>query len=476
MGNTTMTRSLCLCLLTFGAGLSGCSPLTDFISEVTGLGDEGGAQVVDAASRYEGKELWTWHAEHRIIVSPVVLDEWTYLGSTDGKAYAIKGRGRQGWEASAGAVSGGVVVHGETIFIGSNTGITALNLHTGEKIWKKQLKGGGCSPSTSALDVADGRLFVATKCGKLHALELTSGEELWNFETGERGPAVHGVVTPAISAPVAAGGMIFIGSRTDKMFAVDANSGQERWSYEAGGAVVSTPSLGSGLVFFTVGGDETEIVSSPVYADGFVYVAATSPTLYALRAVDGAKVWEANLGDHEATIGAYFATTGETVWTATHGSVAMSTPAIDERCVYVGNDDGTVWALERATGDKRWSFLTGDRAIGSIKMKSHILAQPTVADGTLHVTSEDGYLYALGACPAGGELPALPAAGAPVAHQASQKIQPNPPSAQAPSGSGNEQESSSTTAPSQERSGARRPQRSQGPALGKGAKGKKRKR
>ena len=54
--------------------------------------------------------------------------------------------------------------------------------------------------------------------------------------------------------------------------------------------------------------------------------------------------------------------------------------------VYVGSDDQHLYALDAATGAKRWSFGTG----GGLE------AAPTVAGGAVYVGSKDGSLYAVG--------------------------------------------------------------------------------
>jgi outer membrane protein assembly factor BamB len=54
--------------------------------------------------------------------------------------------------------------------------------------------------------------------------------------------------------------------------------------------------------------------------------------------------------------------------------------------VYVGGGDGSVYALNAATGAKRWSYHT----IGF----SVFLSSPAVADGVVYVGSADDNVYA----------------------------------------------------------------------------------
>jgi outer membrane protein assembly factor BamB len=64
-----------------------------------------------------------------------------------------------------------------------------------------------------------------------------------------------------------------------------------------------------------------------------------------------------------------------------------SSPVVVDGVVYVGSADGRVYALDAASGSRRWTFQTGDR----------IRATPALAEGVVYIGSWDGYLYALDA-------------------------------------------------------------------------------
>ncbi|TDW97623.1 outer membrane protein assembly factor BamB family protein [Dinghuibacter silviterrae] len=74
--------------------------------------------------------------------------------------------------------------------------------------------------------------------------------------------------------------------------------------------------------------------------------------------------------------------------TAEDGSMAAYTVFVSTNLsVFVGSDDGYVYAIDAATGLQRWKFATG----GAIDHG------PTVSNGTVFVGSTDGYLYAINA-------------------------------------------------------------------------------
>jgi beta propeller repeat protein len=105
------------------------------------------------------------------------------------------------------------------------------------------------------------------------------------------------------------------------------------------------------------------IASSPTVADGKLYVGSDDGNVYALDASTGTQIWS-----H-----------------ATGGSVESS-PAVVDGMVFVGSYDSNVYALNASTGTLIWNYATG----------SVVFSSPAVADGRLYVGSEDGNVYAFG--------------------------------------------------------------------------------
>jgi len=101
-------------------------------------------------------------------------------------------------------------------------------------------------------------------------------------------------------------------------------------------------------------------------------------------AVTGGTVY---IGSDDGTVEALDAATGSLRWTYTTGSYDVSGPAVAGGTVYVGGDDGTVHALDAATGRLRWTHATADATEGS----------PAVAGGTVYVGGDDGMVHALDA-------------------------------------------------------------------------------
>ena len=111
----------------------------------------------------------------------------------------------------------------------------------------------------------------------------------------------------------------------------------------------------------------SSIESSPAFANGIVYVGSDDGNVYALNATTGSKMWNYN-------------TTAGPIW--------YSSPAVVNGVVYEGSRwNNNVNALNATTGAKLWSYTTG----------SAVFSSPAVVSGFVYVGSYDSIVYALNA-------------------------------------------------------------------------------
>ncbi|HLJ85112.1 MAG TPA: PQQ-binding-like beta-propeller repeat protein [Candidatus Eremiobacteraceae bacterium] len=168
------------------------------------------------------------------------------------------------------------------------------------------------------------------------------------------------------SSPVVANSVVYVGSADDNMYALDETTGKSLWHFKTGSRVVSSPAIWRSAVYF----------------------GSYDGNFYALSANDGKLLWKFKTGGERRFEGTHL-----------HGSqpvdetmpdpfdVYLSSPAIWHETVYFGSGDGHVYALNAKTGEKLWSFKTGDI----------VHASPAIDNGTLFVGSWDSYFYALDA-------------------------------------------------------------------------------
>ncbi len=204
------------------------------------------------------------------------------------------------------------------------------------------------------------------------------------------------------------GGVLYLASRDGRLISVDVSTGARQWA-----TPLETGSTSSGL-----GCSKVPIVvtsyGSPAVSDNLVYIGGYNGRVYSFvpgesqpdRTLDRVRV-----GDKDVVIGrivgsvvvsgdkVFFGADDGKVYGVTTrlqpawaepfktGGKIWSTPAVDEGTLYIGSFDRKLYALDAATGAKKWEFLTG----------GVITATPVVADGTVYVGSFDQSFYAIDA-------------------------------------------------------------------------------
>ncbi len=108
-----------------------------------------------------------------------------------------------------------------------------------------------------------------------------------------------------------------------------------------------------------------EVQSSPAVFNGILYIGSEDGHLYALNA-----------------------TTGRLLWAFPVHAFVDSSPAVSNGVVYFGAWSGYVYALNASTGKKLWATPTGS-SIG--------FSSPAVSNGQVYIGSLDRHLYALNA-------------------------------------------------------------------------------
>lgn len=311
------------------------------------------------------------------------------------------------------------VVAGGRIFAMDARAIVSALAPNGSLLWQADLtppearredaSGGGLA--------SDGRvLYVTTGYGRIHALDATSGAELWQQD----------VNAPAGAAPALSGNLLYVVSRDSRAWALETATGRIRWqmggtpavsTFAAGGAGVA---LGAGMAVvpfpsgevrgvFPEGGLQrwAQVVagSRPGQSGG---IAATD--IAGGPVVVGDTAYVANAGGRMAAIDI---ASGERRWTASEGTTGGLWVAGGS--VFVINDVNELVRLSAADGQPVWRvqlpLWVGDNPRRRAERFVHY--GPVLAGGRLITASSDGVLRQFD--PASGALlaeQALPAGAA----------------------------------------------------------------
>ncbi len=109
--------------------------------------------------------------------------------------------------------------------------------------------------------------------------------------------------------------------------------------------------------------------STPVIADGHVYVGTLSGDLLCLRLTDGEEVWKYR--------------SQEVVEPNNFAPGFNAAAALNETSVFIGDDQGGFHAVDRSTGKRRWHVMTNGEIVGGAQFyKNQVI-----------FGSHDGHLY-----------------------------------------------------------------------------------
>lgn len=274
--------------------------------------------------------------------------------------------------------------------------------------------------------VADGKVYVGNRAGKVYCFDTYTGEKIWEFQTG-------GWVD---SSPCIYEGVVYFGSRDGKLYALDTSTLVVKWTHSAGGMICSSPIVFENYIYFAVGYPEKKIVclttdgqfkwsfntgqyaySSPAVSKGKVYIGANDGKIYCLDAYTGEEKWSSKTdgliyfvamtvtedtvyaipGEGDLKVYAFNSQTGAIKWSKNlglGGFSAVSSIVYSEGKLYLGAGmrPHYIFALDAKNGYLLWRESIGNASV------SGICSSPALANNVLYVGSaEEGDLYALDA-------------------------------------------------------------------------------
>jgi outer membrane protein assembly factor BamB/serine/threonine protein kinase len=323
---------------------------------------------------------WSFTPPGSFITNPAVAGDAIYVGTSDGKVYALNGgTGSQLWSSSLAGSSSGLglsrpAVADAAVYVASEDGkVYALNAVTGGQLWSYSTDGTGFSNPV----VTDGTVYIGSNDGNVYALNAATGRPRWASPIEAKSSSTYG-----FSGPAVADGSVYVGSDNDTVYALNAATGSVRWTRRTGGAVNSYPVVAGDTVY--IGSEDTKIYALNAATGSVRWTRLTGGYVDSSPTVAGATVY---VGSDDAKVYALNAATGSVRWTRLTGGSVLSGPTVTDGTVYVGSNDGNWYALDAATGSVRWAYPTD----------AYASTDPAVADGIVYVSGPEQGLYALDA-------------------------------------------------------------------------------
>jgi len=269
------------------------------------------AGVVKALEAASGKLLWSYATSGKIFSTPAVSNGLLVVGSTDTFIYCIDAKfGKLVWKVKANkSVLASPTIYKGIVYIGSSDGIfRAIELKNGQIVWSyDKIKG-----FIEAKAYVDNEgVYIGDWASTLYALDPKSGSLLWSW-TNNKGRGL----SPAAVWPVKANGRIFVVTPERMTHAIDASTGKEIWRDKGGREAIGLSADGSAIYVKTMQdtviafsttsvqpkslwrsftGYGYEIAPSAITtADGLVFIPTDKGNINARNAQDGTVAWQYN--------------------------------------------------------------------------------------------------------------------------------------------------------------------------------------
>jgi outer membrane protein assembly factor BamB len=202
-----------------------------------------------ALNEADGTLKWSYDTNAgQIFWAPAVKDGILYFhssgGGMDRYIYALRDKADHGellWTYQGWAVNSPLLVSKERIYFGDPNGfVYAINRISGTAIWSLYTEADFNITSVSL--ASNGRLFAGQEYNNLVAIEDNGPNAtlLWSVYAGPH----------YVSSSSLANGKVYIGSTNNRIYAFDQETGEKSWEYLANNDVRTGPVISDGRLYF----------------------------------------------------------------------------------------------------------------------------------------------------------------------------------------------------------------------------------
>ena len=236
----------------------------------------------------DGKIIWRKNVSSPVHAAPTVVDNRIFVVTVDNELIALSAEdGQRQWSHNGipetGNLLGGAspAVEGEIVVVAYTSGeLFALSVANGRVLWSENLASARSMDAMTAMadihgrPVIDrGRVFALSHSGRMMAIELRTGNHVWEQELG------------GSHEPWCAGDFVFVLTNDNELVCVTRNEGKVRWGTQLPGfedmVKKSDPIQWAGPV---LGGDQLIVLSS-------------SGVAMWISVLDGQSPWQTKMSD-----------------------------------------------------------------------------------------------------------------------------------------------------------------------------------
>ena len=309
--------------------------------------EEKPAELTDIEATRKVTRLWATglggDAKHlRLALRPIVVDDVIYAASHEGEVVALSAKnGRRLWTVKTKLpLTAGPEVSESMLVVGSADGdVLAFDAATGTQRWRSSVAAEILARPLIVGDV----VIVRTVDGHLEALSVTDGSPRWNVDE-----SVPRLTLRGTAPPVHAGDRIVAGFDNGRVLALDPRNGEVLWD-----AVVNAPSGRTEL-------ERLSDIDAPPHVSGQdVFVVGFQGRIAMLALASGQIWWARDASSYRGF-------------------------ALDDQNIYLTSSDGVVMSMRRVDGAVQWE---------QDALKRRALTAPAIDGDALVVGDFEGYVH-----------------------------------------------------------------------------------
>ncbi len=325
--------------------------------------DSGKLFAIDAS---DGTSLWAIETAGAIRSTPIAVDTDILFQSDDGYLYRVaSGDGATVWRVSLARgehlatdrstedpfydhYASAVTIAEDLGYVGTYEGdVICVDLGPGDVVWRFETGG----PVQGQPIISGDRVVAASFDEHVYALSADTGASLWQAEVGGTVPSYPAIHDDSI---------VFVGTRGFDLIALDLESGQRLWDYYFWFSWVDSPPLVAGDTVLAGGSDGGAVLAFAAESGEKLWEFDTTGSVWAPLARSGDTIYAGAVGVRDYTVAhepGFFAIdgrTGEALWNYLPEPIAIdggtqsgfaAAPAVSTTHVFAGSLDGKLYAF-----------------------------------------------------------------------------------------------------------------------------------
>lgn len=184
--------------------------------------------------------------------------------------------------------------------------------------------------------------------------------------------------SPIFSSPAISGDNIYLSSSNGQLKSIDMEEGSEKWNIDLKSGTSASPIIYNKTLYI---GSEEHFTAIDIENNKTLWQHSSSPIRSAPYLYNNAVY----VGCDDGHLYAFNNETGEKTFNVKLDGNLHSSPIVINNTAFIGSSNGKLYAVDISSQNTSWTYTTGDA----------ICSSPAYGDGKIFIGSDDGNLYAI---------------------------------------------------------------------------------